>query len=294
MTTERLYEFTILATTLNFTKAANQLFTTQPVLSKHMKDLEKELNTTLFLRNTHEVTLTQSGKVLLTSSHKIIRETERLDNILRTKDLAVDGEVHVAFSEQTLCSPVLDFLKDFVHKYPNVLLHQIPLSRNLPPEILTEYDVVVSPCEYSNLPPYIHSSYLMSQSAIIVFPPRPNLIYGEYIALEDLADEALFVPFASESYGPFLRNAIMAEHLSHGHIHRVVVDSVRAGLLLVDQGRGVMLLPHHLQNLPYHNSRIVGVRNPECKFDIFIYLNSSNKNSAARLFYESAVNSFHA
>jgi methylated-DNA-[protein]-cysteine S-methyltransferase len=41
MTTERLKEFVILANILNYSKAAEKLFISQPVLSRHIKELEE-------------------------------------------------------------------------------------------------------------------------------------------------------------------------------------------------------------------------------------------------------------
>ena len=62
MTTERLYEFLILSKVLNFSQAAESLYITQSVLTKHIQELEKELVTQLFTRTTHEVKLTPYGR----------------------------------------------------------------------------------------------------------------------------------------------------------------------------------------------------------------------------------------
>ena len=56
MDINRLNEFITLATLLNYSKAANQLYLTQPALSRHIHDLEQTLGTQLFIRDTHRRT----------------------------------------------------------------------------------------------------------------------------------------------------------------------------------------------------------------------------------------------
>ena len=74
MNTDRLYEFLTLAQTLNYSKAVETLFISQSVLSKHIKDLEKELDVELFIRNTHSVTLTNAGQILVKIGRASCRE----------------------------------------------------------------------------------------------------------------------------------------------------------------------------------------------------------------------------
>lgn len=50
MDINRLNEFITLATLLNYSKAANQLYLTQPALSRHIHDLEQTLGTQLFIQ----------------------------------------------------------------------------------------------------------------------------------------------------------------------------------------------------------------------------------------------------
>lgn len=114
MTTERLFEFTILANTLSFSKAASKLYITQSVLSRHIIEMEKELGVQLFSRNTHGVVLTDAGRVLLRDTEALIRKTDETTTLLHSFKLEADGTVHIACSEQTLCTPVQEFLKQFI------------------------------------------------------------------------------------------------------------------------------------------------------------------------------------
>ena len=60
----QLEYFCVAARYHNITKAAKELFLTQPTISAHISSLEKELNVRLFIRNTKEVSLSDDGKDL--------------------------------------------------------------------------------------------------------------------------------------------------------------------------------------------------------------------------------------
>jgi len=68
----RLKVFYTAATQLNFTKAAAELFISQPAVSKNIQELEQQIGQTLFERNGSRLTLTAAGEVLFKHAHSII------------------------------------------------------------------------------------------------------------------------------------------------------------------------------------------------------------------------------
>ena len=62
MELRQLRYFLKVAELLNFSEASKALFVTQSTLSQQIKQLETELDSTLFERNSHEVTLTEARK----------------------------------------------------------------------------------------------------------------------------------------------------------------------------------------------------------------------------------------
>ena len=71
MNLKQLEAFVQVAEGGSFSKAAKQLFLTQPTISAHISSLEKELNARLFVRNTKEVKLSDDGKDLYRSAKGI-------------------------------------------------------------------------------------------------------------------------------------------------------------------------------------------------------------------------------
>lgn len=80
MTFEQLYNFTVVAKLLNFTKAAETLFISQPTLSRQIATLEQELGAKLFMRDKQKCILTPMGKILLEDSMVLAQ------NYMKTKN----------------------------------------------------------------------------------------------------------------------------------------------------------------------------------------------------------------
>lgn len=67
----RLKVFHTVASRLSFTRASEELHISQPAVTKHIKEIENQLNTKLFHRNGTTIQLTQSGKILFEYAEKI-------------------------------------------------------------------------------------------------------------------------------------------------------------------------------------------------------------------------------
>lgn len=72
MNLKQLEAFVQVAEGGSFSKAAKELFLTQPTISAHISSLEKELNSRLFVRNTKEVGLSEDGKDLYKYARQMI------------------------------------------------------------------------------------------------------------------------------------------------------------------------------------------------------------------------------
>ena len=83
MELRQIKAFTTLADTLNFTRASEVLFVTQPTLSKQISALERELGIKLLVRDTHNVLLTEKGTAFLNEARAIVADVERALEVAR-------------------------------------------------------------------------------------------------------------------------------------------------------------------------------------------------------------------
>lgn len=86
----RLRVFSCVAKNLSFTKASQELFISQPAITKHIQELETMYQTRLFERMGNKISLTDAGRLLLEHCEKILEEYGRLEyemNLLRNEHI---------------------------------------------------------------------------------------------------------------------------------------------------------------------------------------------------------------
>ena len=104
----------------NISKAAKELFISQPAISKSISKLEENLGVSLFTRNSRGVQLTSEGELLFHHTESAFEALSRGENELkRIKDFNI-GHLRIGVSN-TLCKYILlPYLKGFIEKYPHV------------------------------------------------------------------------------------------------------------------------------------------------------------------------------
>jgi DNA-binding transcriptional LysR family regulator len=75
--------FLVLAETLNFGRASQQLHTSQPALSFQIKAMETEIGVQLFHRDKRSVSLTEAGRMLLPTAETILNEVRLFEEGIR-------------------------------------------------------------------------------------------------------------------------------------------------------------------------------------------------------------------
>ena len=83
----RLQVFHAVARRLNFTKAASELFITQPAVTRHIHELEQHFKVSLFDRNGSRIRLTDAGRTLL-------QHTEELFAVYRNLEFDMGSLTH--------------------------------------------------------------------------------------------------------------------------------------------------------------------------------------------------------
>ncbi len=81
MTLKQLKAFLVLARTLNYANAANELCLSQSALSLSIKTLEEELGGKLFKRNTRRVEITPEGQSLIPYAKKLLANWEDMEKM---------------------------------------------------------------------------------------------------------------------------------------------------------------------------------------------------------------------
>lgn len=104
----------------SFSKAANKLYLTQPTVTSHIQNLEKELGTILINRSGKEITTTEAGSILYNYALDIINTCQMAKFHLETYNGKIEGHLHISASTIPRQYILPRILMDFVKKYPHV------------------------------------------------------------------------------------------------------------------------------------------------------------------------------
>lgn len=112
--------FNCVAESGNISRAAKQLFISQPAVSKAIQGLEDNMKTTLFIRSSRGVKLTEEGKLLYDYTRNAFDTLRRgEDSIKRIHELGI-GHLRIGAST-TLCKYLLlPYLDGFVRENPHI------------------------------------------------------------------------------------------------------------------------------------------------------------------------------
>ena len=112
--------FYVVAKNKHMTKASEELHISQPAISQSIKKLEEQLGGTLFLRSNKGMELTEEGKMFYEYVKGALELINNAENEFTSfKDLS-KGEIKIGCSTTLTKLILLDAIKEFHLKYPNV------------------------------------------------------------------------------------------------------------------------------------------------------------------------------
>ena len=188
--------FVAVAEELNITKAAQKLCISQPPLSNQMHELEKELNTTLFIRGRRSLQLTESGKLLYRHAKEILLLTNVAKNEVRAMNDGMTGTIHIGLVEGSAPNIAAEWIETFLLKNKSVKFNVVDgNSDDLIQKLrsgLINLAVITSPCDNTLL-----NSFSVGTEKMTAFMSRTSPLAdlpGSTIDLALLKDQPLIVP----------------------------------------------------------------------------------------------------
>mgnify|MGYP005878382075 FL=1 len=120
LTDFRLKVFETVARRLSFTRASEELFITQPAVTRHIRELEQQFGCRLFKRSGRKVALTEEGEKLLVPARRILKEYALLNEVMAGDSSRLQGYLHMGAST-TLTQYVLPPILALFHRmYPDI------------------------------------------------------------------------------------------------------------------------------------------------------------------------------
>ena len=179
----RLKVFRSVAKNLSFTKASQELFVSQPAITKHIQELEAAYQTRLFDRQGSRISLTESGNLLLEHCERILEDYKRLEyemHLLHKGGLKLGASTTIA---QYVLPPLL---ASFIGKFPQVSLSLLNGNSREIEAALQEHRIDLGFVEGVFRLPNIRYTTFLEDELVAVVRTGSKLAVGEEITPDEL------------------------------------------------------------------------------------------------------------
>ena len=211
----RLKVFQSVANNLSFTKASQELFISQPAITKHIQELETAYQTRLFDRQGSKISLTQSGRLLLKHCERILDEYKRLEYEMHLLHNEYRGELRLGASS-TIAQYVLPpLLASFIAKFPHISLSLLSGNSREVETALQEHRIDLGLVEgVFRLPNLKYTSFLEDELVAVVHT-RSRLSLPDEITPKDLINIPLVLRERGSGTLDVIERALMQHELMY-------------------------------------------------------------------------------
>lgn len=256
MTITQMKYFITAAKCLNFTKAASQLYITQPALSRQISAIEEELNMQLFIRNNRSVKLTPAAVVLLDEFERIYNDYNLAIAKAANSFAGISGTVNIGILEGAYVGDLFpEVLQYFAEFYPQVKINLRNYSFNRLIEKLfsNELDLIITLKFDVAGREKIEYQVIEETRDYVVVHKNHRLANAPYVKLSDFKDDYIMMvsPEDSEESPKLIIDACKQE----GFVPKVkFATSLQEEMLWVQAGVGVCILDS--RNNLYNNDAV--------------------------------------
>lgn len=275
----------------HFGIAAQKCFVTQPTLSMQIKKAEDELNTVLFDRSKQPVIPTDIGVEMIKQARVILREKERLHQVLGDFHNNVSGQLRIGIIP-TLAPYLLPlFAGDFVRNYPKISLQVKELTTQQITDALQndllDVGILVTPLYEEQ----INEQPLFYEEIKLYVHPKHSFYQKAKVSLEELMGEDLWLL----SQGHCFRNQMINLCALNRNEKTALLPfeyeggSLEALKRLVDKEGGFTLVPELA--IEEQNENIRSIASPVPLREVsLVYVRNFAKTKALDLLKEGILN----
>ncbi|RGN38240.1 LysR family transcriptional regulator [Bacteroides oleiciplenus] len=182
----RLKVFRSVAKNLSFTKASQELFVSQPAITKHIQELESTYQARLFDRQGSKISLTEAGKLLLEHCDRILEDYKQLEYEMHLLHNEYTGELKLGAST-TIAQYVLPpLLGSFIRKFSQVNLSLLNGNSRGIETALQEHRIDLGLVEGIYRLPNLKYTTFLEDELVAVVHTKSKLSLPEEITPEDL------------------------------------------------------------------------------------------------------------
>ena len=256
----------------SLTKAAKELYISQPAMSIQIKALEQEFGGILFYRNTRKISVTELGQLLYRHACEILNQSRNIFKEMEDFKEIGSGELSIGVIESSTYM-ISKIILPFRDKYPDLFIKIKNMGAEEIDKALNNYDIHIGinsrKTESSNLTsiPLVHEEY------VLITPPGHPLKHVDSIDMFELRNENII----QTEQGFYMKQIIQNACLTAGFELKGLYESGRLDTvrILVETGLGIAFVPEtYLKYASTSQFNVVRLKNPTPKRTVYISYHS--------------------
>jgi DNA-binding transcriptional LysR family regulator len=197
MADRRLQVFYTVARHLSFTKAAEQLFMTQPAVTFQIKQLEEQFNARLFERSHGKIALTPAGQMVMSYAERILGLSEEMETRVADLTGAMGGPLLLGAS-LTIAEYILPrILGEFKAQHPQVHAHMTVGNSEMIETRVADHTLDLGLIETPAHLPGLRTEECCEDELVVICSPDHGFAKLQSVKPQQLLDE----PYVSRESG---------------------------------------------------------------------------------------------
>lgn len=282
-----LREFIELSRLLNYTEAAERLYISQPVLSKHIKALESELRFSLFERSSKSVALTDFGRKYLPYAEKIVRQYEESELWRKEYADSKNHFVRIGLPESQELYEVRDHFQLFAKLYPKYRIDFVEMASS---RLKRKYEdgslnffLTAMPIDDSTKElPYEYIEAAKGRTQACVHKDHP-LAKKDSVTVGDLRKERVIIPPNETVFQQFIEDAFYREL---GYRKEFLYSSYSLAMTMAESGTCVAVFQEEAFRKTLSEELVILDIEPEIAYSRGIVGRRTDLNEAERAYME--------
>lgn len=282
MELRHLHYFKAVAEELNYRKAAERLFISQPGLSRQVKQLEEMLGIQLFDRDKKHVAMTAAGAFFKAEVDFVLNHLELTKSQLTLISAGKVGELRIGFLGSASNRVLPDFFTKLDAHQPLITTSLEELSNSVQVEMIQKDKLDLGFVRIASVPEGLEMKTVLKDSFSLVVPENHPIGTDDFYSVNQFKDES-FILFSSdysnlyfEQIMSIYRDAGFAPTIRHKSVHALTIFK------LVESGMGVAIIPSSLKEGYDLKVRFMEIPGISQFTELSVVWKSANRNPALK------------
>ena len=242
MDLQQLRVFRAVVEASGFTRASEQLGLSQSTVSQHIKQLEDELGSSLFLRAGKKIYVSEAGKLLVTYADRIFKELKNAEMSVRELSAMKRGTIKLGTGATTLTYQLPKVLGEYKRRYPHIDLIVITgTTESLLTQVAKQTLDLAIVMQTEKTPQHIFMTPLESEELVVILNAEHSLARKNSLDPADLESLPFILYEKNNAMQDLIESYFARMKVSPTISMRV--ENIEAIKSLVKAGLGASIVP---------------------------------------------------